>query len=148
MSPFLRAGGSALAVLLFLSSFSIAQSAPPDLILYNGKIFTSTVKDPYVQALAIRGERIVATGTSVKVLMLRGPKTKAIDLIGRTVIPGINDAHRHLDISPANEVDLQFGSQNPTTEQVLQAVAAADRDGAQGVFLPVESQPQRTSIPG
>lgn len=68
----------------------------PYLILVNGKIFTSDAVHPYVQALAIRGERIVAAGDSATIQALTGPQTKHIDLGGRTVIPGINDAHFHI----------------------------------------------------
>src|SRR5712692_11336262 len=85
----------------FLGSLVMGQQAPPDLILLNGKIFTSDEAHPYVEALAIRGERIVATGTSEKIRSLAGPQTKRIDLGGRVVIPGINDAHHHRDFQPA-----------------------------------------------
>ena len=101
---------------------SFAQTSSPDTILYNGKIFTSVTAHPYVQALAIRGERIVATGDSAKILALRGSATRALDLGGRTVIPGINDAHVHLDIESANEVNLPIESENPTREQVMAAL--------------------------
>ncbi len=76
-----------LAALLASSLASAAQEPAPDLILYNGKIFTSNAEHPYVQALAIRGERITATGDSTKIIALAGPKTGRIDLGGRTVIP-------------------------------------------------------------
>jgi predicted amidohydrolase YtcJ len=89
------------------------QESIPDLILFNGKIFTSDVAHPYVQALAIRGERVVATGDTDKIKALAGPRTKQIDLAGRTVIPGINDAHIHLEIQPASSVELQFEGPNP-----------------------------------
>jgi imidazolonepropionase-like amidohydrolase len=84
-----------LAVFL-LSLFQAAaesQQAAPDLVLLNGKIFTSDAAHPYVQALAIRGERITATGDTAKIRAMAGHHTKQIDLGGRTVIPGINDAH-------------------------------------------------------
>ena len=70
--------------LTLLGSLVMGQQAPPDLILLNGKIFTSDAAHPYVEALAIRGERIVATGTTEKIRSLAGPLTKRIDLeIGR-----------------------------------------------------------------
>jgi predicted amidohydrolase YtcJ len=88
-----------LGVLFSLAFFSVtatSQQTAPDLILLNGKIFTSAAAHPYVQALAIRGDRIVAAGDSNKIRALAGSHTKQIDLDGRTVIPGINDAHNHL----------------------------------------------------
>ncbi len=66
-------GPLALSLLAALSS---GQQSPPDLILLNGKIFTSDSAHLYVEALAIRGERIVATGSAEKVGMLAGPQTK------------------------------------------------------------------------
>jgi hypothetical protein len=55
----------------------------PNLVLLNGKIFTSDGARPYVQALAIRGERIVATGDSATIKKLAGAQTKQIELGGR-----------------------------------------------------------------
>ena len=103
----------------------VGQQAAPDSILFNGKIFTSAAARPYVQALAIRGERIVAIGDSAKIRSLAGPGTKQIDLGGRTVIPGINDAHNHLEVSPADTVELQFESLNPSWTEVKEALAGA-----------------------
>lgn len=86
---------------LLLAIFSIsfltkitAQSA--DLILVNGKIFTSDNSQLFVQALAIKGNKIMAVGSSAAVIKLTTVKTKRIDLEGRTVVPGFNDAHEHL----------------------------------------------------
>src|SRR5690348_2213121 len=77
-----------LVCLLALSASAVSQQSAPDLILVNGKIFTGDAANPYVQALAIRGERIVATGSSDKIKALAGTATKRIDLGGHTVIPG------------------------------------------------------------
>ena len=110
-----------LAAILGAPGPAVAQPSVPDLILYNGKIFTSNATHPYVQALAIRGDHILATGDSAKMLALRSPSTKTIDLGGRTVIPGINDAHMHLDISPAS-VELPLRGRNPTRDDVLAAI--------------------------
>jgi predicted amidohydrolase YtcJ len=76
--------------------------------LWNGKIFTSDVDHPYVQALAIQGARIIAIGDSAKIKILGTAATRRIDLAGRTVIPGINDAHNHFDIHPANLIEFEF----------------------------------------
>jgi hypothetical protein len=123
-----------LAPILGSSRPVTAQAPAPDLILYNGKIFTSNAAHPYVQALAIRGERILATGDSVKMLALRGPATRTLDLGGRTVIPGLNDAHMHLDISPAS-VELPLHGRNPTREQVLAAISASVHQTPPGSLL-------------
>lgn len=98
-----------LAALVFavLTPSVQGQQAFPDLILMNGRVFTSDLLHPYVEALAIRGDRVVAAGTSGKIATLAGPQTKRIDLGGRVVIPGINDAHYHCDVEPRH---FQFDS--------------------------------------
>jgi predicted amidohydrolase YtcJ len=112
-----------------------SQQTAPDLVLLNGKIFTSDAKQPYVQALAIRGERIAATGDSAKIKALAGPNTKLIDLGGRTVIPGINDAHNHLGIATANHVDLHLASPDPAWPEMKAAITSAVLKAPKGTFI-------------
>jgi predicted amidohydrolase YtcJ len=112
-----------------------SQQAAPDLVLLNGKIFTSDVAHLYVQALAIRGERITATGDSAKIRALARPHTKQIDLGGRTVIPGINDAHNHLSIFPPNRIDLELKSPDPDWPEMKDAIATAVLKAPKGTFI-------------
>lgn len=116
------------AALLAFCLASTPQEPTPDLILFNAKIFTGNVAHPYVQALAIRGERIIATGDSAKIKSLAGPHTKEIDLGGRTVIPGINDAHLHLWIHPANWIQLQLPTPDPSWSELKSAIVNAPKD--------------------
>lgn len=67
-----------------------------DRLLINGRIATQDVRRSFVTALAIRGDRILATGSTDDILKYRGPRTTLIDLGGRTVIPGLNDSHLHV----------------------------------------------------
>jgi predicted amidohydrolase YtcJ len=78
----------------------------PDLILYNGSIRTFASETSTCQALACAGSRIVATGTSDEVRRLGGPDTEAIDLKGRTAIPGLTDTHVHLAEKGTAEMEL------------------------------------------
>lgn len=57
-----------------------------------------------MEALAVRGDRIVAVGTSTEIIALAGKEAKRIDVGGRTVILGINDGHVHLGLrlTPTN----------------------------------------------
>jgi predicted amidohydrolase YtcJ len=73
-----------------------AQQAAPDLILTNGKVITVDERFTIAQALAIRGDRIVAVGTTQDIARLAGPGTKRVDLRGKSVIPGLIDNHMHL----------------------------------------------------
>lgn len=83
-------------------------SVPPqvvsyaDMVVYNGKVMTmddrSIQPDPgtIAQAMAIRNGKILAVGTNDQILLYAGPKTRRIDVHGRTVIPGIIDSHIHI----------------------------------------------------
>jgi predicted amidohydrolase YtcJ len=67
-----------------------------DLILHNGKIVTVDAGFTVREAVAMEGGRISAVGSSKEVLAReRGPQTKVIDLKGKTVVPGLIDAHVH-----------------------------------------------------
>lgn len=87
-----------IAVMLMLGGAALrAQSAAPvDLLLSNGKIITVDERFTIAQAVAIRGDRIVAVGSSRELDRLAGPGTRRIDLQGRAVIPGLIDNHMHL----------------------------------------------------
>ena len=126
--------------LTLLASLSPDQQSPPDLILLNGKIFTSDSAHPYVEALAIRGERLVATGTAEKIRALAGPQTKHIDLGGRVVIPGINDAHHHCGFEPAG-FHLEFKSAEPTWAEDAEELATAVVKTPKGTLINGEIGP-------
>ncbi|MGI8989217.1 MAG: amidohydrolase family protein [Bryobacteraceae bacterium] len=66
-----------------------------DLILRNGRIWTGNAKEPGAEALASRGERIIAIGTNAEVLKLAGPATRVTDLQGKLALPGFIDDHTH-----------------------------------------------------
>jgi len=65
------------------------------LVLYNGRIYTMDRTNPRVQAVAIAGNRIAAVGDDAQIKCLLAPGGEAIDLGGRTVVPGFTDCHIH-----------------------------------------------------
>ncbi len=81
-----------LICLLLVPPLAHAQA---DLVLHNGKVVTVDDRFTIAQAIAIKGERIVAVGSNNDVLKAAGSTTKRIDLKGRTVIPGLIDNHAH-----------------------------------------------------
>jgi predicted amidohydrolase YtcJ len=94
---------AAFAAILLASCASIPTGAP-DLILFNARVHTVDDKQPEAQAVAIRGDRIVAVGTDAAVRALAGGSTRSIDLGGAMVLPGFNDAHTHF----GNAVEWHF----------------------------------------
>lgn len=98
MHRFHRSTVAFAAILGLLTSAAMvrAQQVPVDLILSNGKIITVDQRFSIAQAVAIRGERIVAVGSNQEMAQLAGPSTRKIDLQGKSVIPGLIDNHMHL----------------------------------------------------
>lgn len=111
-----------------------AQQAPADLVLLNGKVFTADPAHPYAQAIAIRDARIIAVGITEEIGALAGPKTRRIDLQGRVVIPGINDAHYHHTPDPP-AYHLQFKSMEPSWREVLDALGNAVKQTPKGTWI-------------
>lgn len=72
-----------------------AGAGPADMVLLNGHIATQDDRRSFVQAIAIRDGRILATGDNPGILQYRQSHTRTIDLNGRTVVPGLNDSHSH-----------------------------------------------------
>jgi predicted amidohydrolase YtcJ len=85
-----------MVALLATAGMLGAQQPAPDLVLSNGKIITVDERFTIAQALAIKGDRIVAVGTNQEVGQLAGPNTRRIDLAGKAVTPGLIDNHMHL----------------------------------------------------
>jgi predicted amidohydrolase YtcJ len=73
-----------------------AAQAQADLILTNGKIATMAREGEFVQAVAVKDGKVLATGSNARILKLKSAGTQVIDAGGRTVIPGLNDSHLHV----------------------------------------------------
>ena len=71
-------------------------SKTPNLLLLNAKVITMAQGQPVAQAVAVRGQKILAVGSSKEVAALAGAGTKIIDCQGMTLLPGFNDTHCHL----------------------------------------------------
>src|SRR5579871_6040474 len=93
------------SVLALLAGIGTASAQPADLILSHGKIVTVDRDFHIVDALAIRGDRIVGTGTSEALERLAGPHTRRLDLNGKTVLPGLMDSHSHASEASIYEFD-------------------------------------------
>ncbi|HEV7508202.1 MAG TPA: amidohydrolase [Thermoanaerobaculia bacterium] len=128
--------GLVLTACFFLGS-AAAQAASPDVILYNGKVFTSDPGHLFAEAVAVRGKRIVAVGSNQGIRALAGPETKLLDLGQRTVIPGLNDAHVHVLVPqgvPLN-VPVFVPGPGPTVQEVLDLISAATAVNPPGTWL-------------
>jgi predicted amidohydrolase YtcJ len=92
-----------LGVLLLLLSWVLAgcqkapESVPPsaDLVLRNGYVYTADAGRRVAEAIALRGNRIIAVGRDEEVAAFIGESTRVMDLEGRMVLPGLHDVHIH-----------------------------------------------------
>ena len=87
---------AALALAMCGAAFVTAQQLSADLILTNGKIITVDSRFTIAQAIAVRGDRIVAVGSNQQITAMAAPGARRIDLRGRAVVPGLIDNHMHL----------------------------------------------------
>lgn len=96
-----------LILLCAVTSGVSAQNAAPlpkaDVIFTHGNIYTGVVdassplgSSKRAEAIALRGDRILAVGARDEIMKMKGSETKVVDLGGRFVMPGFNDAHMHL----------------------------------------------------
>ncbi|MEO8029493.1 MAG: amidohydrolase [Gemmatimonadota bacterium] len=102
---------SALSVLLAMTTVSCQTSHPVETIVY-GRTWTGDSAKPWVTAVAIAGDTIVATGDSADLAKLVGPQTRVISGGGGLIVPGLTDEHVHfLDSGyQLSSVDLRDAS--------------------------------------
>ena len=85
-----------LSVLVAISMATAVNAEPADTVALNGKIYTVNPRQPWDEAIAIRGEKILAVGREDKVRAAAGQSVEVIDLNGRVVLPGFVDPHTHM----------------------------------------------------
>ncbi len=119
---------------IFVNLSVLAKQTAPDLILFNGEIFTSDTKQPNAEAIAIRGERILAVDSNDEIKKLAGAKTRLIDLQMRVVTPGFNDAHFHFMPDPKG-FNLQFATLEPDWKETSAAIEAAVKQTPAGGWI-------------
>ncbi|MGW3954898.1 amidohydrolase [Streptomyces sp. NPDC004752] len=103
-------------------------------VFRNARIYTGDRSKPLVEALAVDGERIVATGSAAEVRQVTGPHAEFVELDGAAVLPGFYDGHIHtaLYARGLSEVDLREAR---SLEEALRKIAAYAERLQPGVWL-------------
>ncbi len=129
-----------LLVLLY-PSVGLSQQLPPlvaqqgyaDMVLFNGKVvsmddrsITPNTPGNIAQAMAIKGERIMALGSNAEMRGLAGPNTRFVDVGNRTVIPGLIQTHYHSYGSAARTYGPQLGLVDPSVKLIVVAETTAE----------------------
>jgi predicted amidohydrolase YtcJ len=122
---FLQRRYTIAAGLLLAATTLCMAAAPPaaDMLLLHGHIYTANPQQRWVEALAVRGDSIVAAGTTAEIEKLRAPSTRIIDLAGRMAMPGIIDDHTHFIWGSAGLVGVQLAGAR-TVDEVKQRLSA------------------------
>jgi predicted amidohydrolase YtcJ len=113
-----------------------AGQQPPtaDLLLTNAKVVTMDDRVPQAQAVAVRGDRIVAVGAAGELEKYRGAATEVIDLRGQLVIPGFIESHGHF--TGVGEAQLQLKLMETTSwEEIVRRVASAVKGAKPGEWI-------------
>jgi predicted amidohydrolase YtcJ len=131
--------GAILALFAWFGSAGAGaeEQAKADVVLRNGKIYTADQERSIKQAIALRGNAIVAVGSDADVSPLIGSGTKVIDLGGKLVLPGFIDTHIHPIIGALNGAKCSLAGVKASIEAfkpVLQECLAKDQGGADEWF--------------
>ena len=97
-----------------------------DVIVRGGRVFTVDDAGPWAEAVAVRGERILAVGPQEEVLGLAGSATEVVDATGGLVLPGFVDAHNHVRLGTPDGIDLSAATDLGQVHQALRGAVAAD----------------------
>ena len=106
----------------------------PDLVLYNGLIYTAQPGSPQVTAIAIRDGRFLAVGTDREILALAGKKTRRVDLARQRVFPGFIDAHAHPWASGLDQLK-NVACDKTSIEEILAALRARAAETPHGGWV-------------
>ncbi|MCX6029701.1 MAG: amidohydrolase [Chloroflexi bacterium] len=90
-----------------------------DLLFTGGPVYTADPAQPWVEAVAVAGERILAAGSAADLAELRGPHTEVVDLAGKLLLPGFTESHIHF-------VELALRSQQVDVTEARSAGAVVE----------------------
>ena len=115
----------------------------PDLVLHGGSVVTLDEVRPRAEAVAVRGGYIQEVGDNGSILATATAASKVVDLDGRTVVPGFNDVHAHMDREGLKQLRPSLAGARRIAD-ILEVVAGVARDTPAGewiVTMPVGSPP-------
>ncbi len=110
-----------LLIILTITQIVMAQKQIPDVVYFNGYLWTVDKSKPVAEAVAISRDRIVAVGTSQEILKLAGEKTRRVDLAGKLMLPGFIDNHTHFMSGgfQLQSVDLRYAKSEGEFTQII-----------------------------
>lgn len=116
-----------IALLCIVLCLTAGYNQSPDTIFLNGNIYTLAERQPRASALAVKGDRIIFVGSNDEARQLAGKTTRIIDLHGRTVVPGLTDAHYHLASVGEREISLNLEGTTSLADLLARVKARVDK---------------------
>ncbi|MCE5347610.1 MAG: amidohydrolase [Bacteroidales bacterium] len=117
-----------ILAMIITSSCTIKEKA--DLVIINGKVLTIDEANPAAEAIAIKGEAIIAVGSTKEISgLIQKNHTKVIDAGRRLVIPGFNDAHVHFGPLDPDYVELRYTTDPSTITEKVRIQVAKSKPG-------------------
>jgi predicted amidohydrolase YtcJ len=131
------------AGLLFAPSGASGQGSAQERIFYNAKVFTADPQNPYADAVAIRGDKILAVGNLPEIEKSVSTAAERIDLNGKTLFPGFIDSHSHAIEGGLSLIGADVTDKIDTLDQLRPFVDDARKAGRgmRGDILEVEGMP-------
>jgi predicted amidohydrolase YtcJ len=117
-------------LLAFIAPLALASAQQPsvaDLVLKNGNIYTANERQPTAEAVAIRKDRIIFVGSNRDAQKYVGKTTRVVDLNGKTLLPGMTDAHHHLFGVGFREITLNLEGINSLEDFLAKVKARVDQ---------------------
>ncbi len=119
-----------LSVIIMVITGSFTQNKKADLVIINGRVLTINKDNPDAQAIAVKGEMIIATGTTKEIsAYIEEGVTKIIDARGRLVIPGFNDAHAHFGPLDPDYIELRYTTDPAVITRKVKAQVEKSKPG-------------------
>jgi predicted amidohydrolase YtcJ len=132
-----------LVVTSFLSTSASAQGTADERILFHAKIFTGDPQNPYAEAVAIRGDKILAVGTLPEVEKSVSPGDERVNLNGKSLFPGFIDSHSHSIDGGLSLIAADATDKVDTLDQLPAFVTDAKKSGRgmRGDILEIQGLP-------
>ncbi|MGC1243358.1 MAG: amidohydrolase [Chryseosolibacter sp.] len=120
--------------LLFILISCTGPHDKADLVIVGGKIYTADEKQPVVEAVAVRGNKIIFTGSGQEGRRYAGKKTKLIDLQGKIMTPGFIEGHAHMMGVGYNQLELDLMAVK-SYEELVDVVREAVKHAQPGQWI-------------
>src|SRR4030043_1923360 len=119
-----------LSLIYTIMSASCSLQGKADLVIINGKVLTIDSENPSAEAIAVKGETILAVGSTNKIArMIEEGATEVIDAGGRLVIPGFNDAHVYFGPLDPDFIELRYTTDPSVITEKVKASVARSKPG-------------------